>query len=85
MEINNHTLYLENKKSGKITSVLEVKNFSENEIKLKLKDQTVLLLAGSNLKIISFDNGSGVLTFVGDIGSVKYQGKSEKFISKVFK
>ncbi len=86
MENNNcHTICLDNKRSGRITSVAEVKNFSETEIKIKLKDTSFLNITGANLRIVSFDNSSGILTFVGSIQGLKYQEKSEKFLKKVFK
>ena len=80
-----HNVCLDNKRAGKITNVSEVKNFSENEIKLKLKDGTLLNILGANLRIVSFDNASGILNFVGVIQGLKYQEKSEKFLKKVFK
>ena len=85
MENFNHTFCLDSRKSGKITNVLEVKTFLENEIKLKLKDGVFLTVLGNNLKIISFDNSTGVLSFVGVINSIKYQEKSQNLIKKVFK
>ena len=60
-------------------------SFSDKEIKLKLKDSTVLTIEGDNLKILSFDNVGGDFTMQGKICAIKYREKSESFVKKVFK
>ena len=82
---NNHLLTINDKKRVDITSVSEVLAFSDKEIKLKLVDKTTLLISGNNLKISVFDNNSGNATLHGDISLIKYKGKDDTFIKKVFK
>ena len=68
-----------------ITEVLEVIAFSNQEIKLKLKDGGVLTVEGGDLKILSFDNVGGNFSMQGKITSVKYREKSDSLVKRVFK
>ncbi len=85
MENISHTLIIENKSKINLTSVLEVLAFSDKEIKLKLKDNTIIIVLGSLLRITCFDNKSGSFTAQGVIESVKYKPKEESVLKKVFK
>ncbi len=85
MENNIHNLTIENKSRINLTNVLEVLAFSDKEIKIKLKDNTVLVVFGSALKITCFDNKNGNFIAQGVIESVKYKPKEENVLKKVFK
>ena len=85
MENFKHSLTVENKSKVLVTDTLEVISFSDKEIKLKLKDNTILRVEGDNLKILSFDNLGGDLRVQGKISVLKYHEKSEPFIKRVFK
>ncbi len=85
MENTVHSIIIENKSRVNITSVLEVTSFSDKEIKLKLKDNTVLFIFGSALKISCFDNKNGNFTALGSIENVRYKGVQDNLIKKVFK
>ena len=85
MENINHILTVENKNKVLITFVLEVLGFSDKEIKLKLKDNSILTVEGENLKILSFDNNSGDFAMQGKINLIKYREKGESLVKRVFK
>lgn len=80
-----HSLVIENKSRINLTSVLEVLAFSDKEIKLKLKDNTILIVLGTLLKITCFDNKNGNFVAQGVIDSIKYKPKEENVLKKVFK
>ena len=82
---NAHFLTVDNKKSANITAVSEVLAFSDKEVKLKLFDKTVMIISGNGLKIAGFDNSNGKALILGEIFFIKYKGKEESFIKKVFK
>lgn len=85
MENFKHKLTIENKSKVCVTDVIDVLAFSDKEIKLKLKDASQLLIEGSDLKILSFDNIGGNFTMQGKIFSIKYRDKSSSIIKRVFK
>ncbi len=82
---NLHLLTIDNRKRLTASGVLEVKEFSDREVKLKLSDKTILILYGNNFKIGGFDEKSGNVLMTGDIISLKYKGKEESLLKKVFK
>ena len=85
MENNNHIVTIDNKKRIQITAVSEVLAFTDKEVKLKLNDKTIMFILGNGLKIGGFDNSSGNALILGEITLVKYKGKEENLIKKVFK
>ena len=82
---NLHLLTIDNRKRLTASGVLEVKEFSDREVKLKLSDKTILILYGNNFKIGGFDEKSGNVLMTGDIISLKYKGREESLLKKVFK
>ncbi|MBO5888734.1 MAG: YabP/YqfC family sporulation protein [Clostridia bacterium] len=80
-----HSIVLDNKSRVSISSVSEVTAFSDKEIKLKLKDNTVLLILGSALKISCFDNKNGNFSALGKIEMIRYKDAQDNLIKKVFK
>ena len=85
MENIKHSLTIENKNKILVTETIEVIAFSDKEIKLKLKDNTLLTIEGESLKILSFDNVGGDFTMQGKISLVKYREKGESIVKRVFK
>ena len=85
MESINHSVIIDNKSRINITSVFEVLAFSDKEIKLKLKDNSIITVFGNNLKITCFDNKNGSFIAQGVIDSIKYKPKEENVLKKVFK
>lgn len=80
-----HSITIENKSRVVINSVLEVLAFSDKEIKLKLKNNNILFVLGSNLKITCFDNKNGSFIAGGLVESVRYKEAGDNLIKKVFK
>ena len=68
-----------------LSEIKDVISFSDKEIKVLSKNDKKIVLDGSSLKIGGFSKASGELTVEGTVSSVRYQGKSESFIKKVFK
>ncbi len=85
MEVVNHTLSLENRKRICLTAVLEVLAFSDKEIRLKLKNNEVIVLSGENLKIVCFDSSASTFTASGNFTSVRYRAQNASIVKKVFK
>ena len=85
MENYLHAINIESKTKINVTGVVEVCEFTEKEIKLKIKDNSHLLILGDNLKIKCFDDKNGNFTAIGVIDLVRYKGGSESVIKKVFK
>ena len=82
---NKHLVTIDDRKKFSATAVSEVLSFSDKEVKLKLNDKTVMVITGNGLKIAGFDNGSGNALILGEIFLIKYKGKEENFLKKVFK
>lgn len=82
---NLQCLTIKNKNALDASGVAEVKEFSDKEVKLKLTDKTVLILTGNNFKMGGFDEKSGNVLIYGEITCLKYKGKEESLIKKVFK
>lgn len=80
-----HSFTLENKTRISVTAVSEVTAFSDKEIKLKLKDNTLLAISGVNLKISCFDNKNATFLASGQVEGVRYRGVGENLVKKVFK
>ncbi|MBE5744313.1 MAG: hypothetical protein E7358_06340 [Clostridiales bacterium] len=82
---NKHVLTLDSQKVLSITNALEVLSFSDREIRIKLKDNTVLTAQGSELKITCFDDKNGTFTAVGNFTIVKYRTGVDGLIKRVLK
>ena len=80
-----HNVTVESRARITITGVLEVLSFSDKEIVLKLKDNKRIVVVGSNLKIVCFDNKNGNFTAQGLVDEFKYKGVQEGVLKKVFK
>ena len=82
---NKHVLTLDSMKVLSLSNALEVIAFSDREIRVKLKDNVILTVQGSNLKITCFDDKNGNFSAVGDFTLVKYKTGVESFIKRVLK
>ena len=80
-----HGLTIENKRKIVITEAKEVVHFSEKEIKIRLKDGSILTAFGDGLKITAFDEKNGNFIALGNIVSVRYGVGGKNFVKKVFK
>lgn len=82
---NKHVLTLDSKKILTLSNALEVLAFSDREIKIKLKDNTVLTAQGTDFKITCFDDKNGSFSAVGNFTLVKYKTSVDGFIKRVLK
>ncbi len=82
---NKHVLTLDSKKVLNLSNALEVLAFSDKEIKLKLKDNTILSVQGTDLKITCFDDKNGSFSAVGNFTLVKYKTGVDGFIKRILK
>ena len=57
--------------------------FSDKEIRLRLKDGSLLSILGEGLRITSFDDKNGVFGAVGSFMGCKYKQSASSFIKKV--
>ncbi len=81
---NLHVVTIESKRRITVSEAREVTSFSDKEIRLKLKDGSILTVVGSDLKITAFDDGSGLFTAVGNVLGTKYKQPVATFVKKVF-
>lgn len=84
MDKNTHQIIIENKRKISVTDVKEVIFFSDKEIKIKLKDNTIVSAVGDGLKITCFDELSGNFSAVGNVTGVRYKNQAQTLIKKVF-
>ncbi|MBQ3235146.1 MAG: hypothetical protein IJA97_03195 [Clostridia bacterium] len=82
---NLHQLSIEGRKKISATEAKEVVAFSDREIRLRLKDGSILTALGEGLKITAFDEKDGNFIAVGNVLSVKYGGGGKGFIKRVLK
>ncbi len=81
---NLHVLSVESKRRITVTEAKEVISFSEKEIRLKLKDGSVLCVFGDGLRITSFDDKNGLFGAVGSFSGSRYKQSAGNFVKKVF-
>lgn len=81
-EIKNSVLTLEDQKKLSITGVASVEGFTDQSICLTINGQKATI-SGEHLKILSFSEGSGNFSAVGEVSCIKF-GKGKK-LSKLFK
>lgn len=82
---NLHVLTVESKRKITVTEAKEVIAFADKEIKIKLKDGSVLCVTGSDLKITAFDDKNGIFVAVGNYLSSRYKQSANSLIKKVFR
>ena len=82
---NIHALTIENKKKITVNEAKEVIAFSDKEIRLRLKDGSILTALGDGLKITAFDDKTGAFTALGNVVSVKYGNGGKSIVKRVFK
>lgn len=80
-----HALSLEEQKKLVITDVKEVAYFTEKEIRVLLMNGGKVDILGEELKISAFNNQSGAFAALGKVRAIKYLGKQESFVKRLFK
>ena len=79
-----HSLDIQQQNSITATGIESVASFSETQIVLTLSgNNTRLYITGSGMKITGFSKTSGTFTATGNVGGVRYGGKSLK--SRLFR
>ncbi len=79
-----HSLDIQQQKNITATGIESVASFSETQIVLTLSgNNTRLYITGSGMKITGFSKTSGTFTATGNVGGVRYGGKSLK--SRLFR
>lgn len=76
-------LTIEQQKKISMTGVSSVDAFSETSILLTVNGKRVTV-SGSNLKVLSFSQGSGNFSASGEVACVKYGGAKGKTLKKLF-
>ena len=77
-------LLLENKKRLSMTGVTNVDGFSEQSLKLTVRQERVVV-TGDNIKITSYNKETGALIAEGDFFEIKYSAKKQPILKKIFK
>lgn len=77
-------LVLEARKNLSLTGVQTVDGFTGQCLKLTVSGEKVIV-AGSDLKITSFNKNTGVISCVGLVNEIKYNCKKQPLIKRIFK
>ena len=85
--LSEHTVFIENRRSMKLTGVVQVIAYDEYRLVLKT-DYGKLTVSGRNLVAGQMNTESGTMELTGDINYLQYQanhGKSEKGLAKLLR
>ena len=83
-EINNDKLVIDGGKRLSLTNVEAVNGFSDTFLNLTVSGK-VLKILGNNIKITSFNKGTGNLSCDGEFLEIKFGAKKKPVFKKVFK
>ena len=82
--IENDRLILENRKKLNMTNVSSVDSYSEQTLKLTVKENKVVI-NGEKLKIESYNKASGNLVVDGLINEIKFNINKAPLVKRIFK
>ena len=85
--LSEHTVFVENRRSMKLTGVVQVIAYDEYRLVLKT-DYGKLTVSGKNLVAGQMNTESRTMELTGDINYLQYQanhGKSEKGLAKLLR
>lgn len=82
-EAKTETALIEQQKKITVTGVVSVDAFSPGEIRVTLESGKALV-SGDGLKIVSFSKSSGNFSAVGKIAGIRFFGKNEKLVRRLF-
>ena len=85
--LSEHTVFIENRRSMKLTGVVQVIAYDEYRLVLKT-DYGKLTVSGRNLVAGQMNTESRTMELTGDINYLQYQanhGKSEKGLAKLLR
>mgnify|MGYP001625061037 CR=1 FL=1 len=77
------TALIEQQKKITVTGVASVDGFTPREIRITLEGGRAVI-AGENLKIVSFSKANGNFSATGKIAGIRFFGKSEKLTKRLF-
>lgn len=80
-----HSLNIEERKSFTATEIKEVAAFSDKEVKLVAKNDSIIVVTGDGLKINGFSKSNGSFSLTGNVRSVRYGGVKESFFKRIFR
>ena len=82
--VENDKLILENRKKLNMTNVSSVDSYSEQVLKLSVRDNKVVI-AGEKLKIEAYNKASGNLIVDGIINDIRYVVNKAPLVKRLFK
>ncbi len=83
-KFTSHSLNMNDRKKASVTGVSKMDGASETELALTTC-MGRLIITGTGLKIVKFDEGDGNLTFSGNIDSIKYAQTKLPLLKRIFK
>ncbi len=83
-KFTSHSINMSDRKKAAMTGVAKVDGATETEISLTTC-MGRLIVTGSALKIIKFDETDGNLAVSGNIDSIKYAGAKTPLLKRIFK
>ena len=84
--MENHSIFIEERKRMTVTAVTDVDGFNEELVKITLKEKR-LMVRGKNLHIENLDIAGEKLTVTGEISSLEYANAAgeKSLIRKILK
>ena len=84
--MENHSIFIEERKKKTVTGVTDVDGFNEELVKITLKEKR-LMVRGKNLHIENLDIAGEKLTVTGEISSLEYANAAgeKSLIRKILK
>lgn len=82
-----HSLYMSNRKTMSLSGIRDVLSFDENSVSI-ISVMGNIVIKGSNIKIGSFNTGTGDMQIDGRFSAVVYlddKGEREGFFKKLFR
>ena len=85
--LSQHTVYMENRRTVKLTGVVQVASYDEYKVVIKT-DYGRMTISGRNIVAGQMNTENRTMDLTGDINYLQYQanhGKSESGLSKLFR
>lgn len=83
-KFTSHSVTMADRKKLSATGITSVDGASDNQIEL-CSCMGRLIVSGSELKIVKFDDADGNLTLTGNIDGIKYAAAKVPLIKRIFK
>lgn len=83
-KFTSHSVTMTDRKKATMTGVGKVDSSDANEISLTTC-MGRLVITGTELKIVKFDDTDGNLALTGNIDCIKYTGAKQSLIKRIFK